>query len=464
MKRLAQLPAPLRAAALYALALAWTKGLSLLLLPVVTAHLEPADFARLELLSSAAEIAALLAGAGLVDTLYRFGAAPGREGAGMAARILGLAVLLAALGVILAVLFAPVGALLPLPAPPIEVTLLGAAVAMEAAIGVPLAWLRMQGRALAWSIVMVVRGTAQAGLAAALLWSGYGVAGVLAAGAVAAGFTAGLLILRQTRETGISFAPAVWPRLLAYGLPLTGGGLASFALGTADRWFLAGAVTPEALAHYALAAKIALVSALLTQPFELWWYPRRIALLEAENGHRQTARVVGMGGALVVLAAAATALGGPVLIHLATPPAYHAAAGYLPWLCAALALQSLGSLVNVGCYMGRTGTVPMLVNGVAAVVAVLGYLVLIPDQGVMGAIFATLLAQGVRLGLFLWFSQRRVRLDYRLWRIAALGGLGIAAVALPLPLGLLLLAASLPLGMAMGLLPAPRITPRLLHG
>ena len=62
MKRLTQLPAPLRAAALYALALAWTKGLSLLLLPLVTAHLEPADFARLELLSSAAEIAALLAG------------------------------------------------------------------------------------------------------------------------------------------------------------------------------------------------------------------------------------------------------------------------------------------------------------------------------------------------------------------------------------------------------------------
>lgn len=453
MKRLRQLPAPLRAAALYALALAWTKGLSLLLLPLVTAHLAPADFARLELLSSAAEVAALLAGAGLVDTLYRFGAAPGREGAVMAARVLGLAVLLAALGVVGAVLLAPAGALLPLPAPPIEVTLLGAAIAMEAAIGVPLAWLRMQGRALAWSVVMVVRGTAQAGLAAAFLWSGYGVAGVLAAGAVAAGFTAALLILRQSRETGISFAPAIWPRLLAYGLPLTGGGLAAFALGTADRWFLAGVVTPEALAHYALAAKIAMVSALLTQPFELWWYPRRIALLGAENGHRQTARVVGMGGTLIVLAAAGTALGGPMLIHLATPPAYHAAALYLPWLCAALALQSLGSLVNVGCYMGRTGTEPMLVNGAAAVVAVLAYLALIPVHGVMGAIFATLLAQGVRLGLFLWLSQRRIRLDYRLPRVAALSGLCIAAALLPLPLGLILLAVSLPLAMMLGLLP-----------
>lgn len=464
MKRLANLPAPLRAAALYALALAWTKGLSLLLLPLVTAHLAPADFARLELLSSAAEIAALLAGAGLVDTLYRFGAAPGREGAQMAARVLGLAVLLGAIGVMLAVVVAPAGAMLPLPAPPVEVMLLGAAVAMEAAIGVPLAWMRMQGRALDWSVVMVVRGTAQAGLAAAFLWSGYGVAGVLAAGAVAAGFTAALLILRQSRETGLAIEPGIWPRLLAYGLPLTGGGLASFALGTADRWFLAAEVTPEALAHYALAAKIAMVSALLTQPFELWWYPRRIALLEAEHGHRQTARVVGMGGALIVLAAAGTALGGPVLIQLATPPAYHAAALYLPWLCAALALQSLGSLFNVGCYMGRTGAQPMMVNGAAAVVAIFAYLLLIPSHGVMGAIYATLLAQGVRLGLFLWLSQRRVRLDYRLGRVTALGCLCILALALPLPLGLALLAACLPLAMLLGLLPAPRFAPRPSHG
>ena len=50
-------------------------------------------------------------------------------------------------------------------------------------------------------------------------------------------------------ETGLAFEPRIWPRLLAYGLPLTGGGLASFALGTADRWLLAGALTPEALAH-----------------------------------------------------------------------------------------------------------------------------------------------------------------------------------------------------------------------
>ncbi len=415
---------PLRAALVYALALGWTKGLSLLLLPLVTASLAPAAFARLELLASAAEIGALVVGAGLVDTLYRFGAP-------MAGRVLGLAVAIGGLGLVAAALLAPWGAALPLPSPPVEIMLLGAAVALEAAIGVPLAWMRMQGRALSWAVVTVVRGTAQAGLAAALLLAGHGVAGVLAAGAVAAGITALLLVTRQARETGLSLDPAGWKRLLAYGLPLTGGGLAAFCLGTADRWFLAGAVAPEALAHYALAAKLSLMAALLTQPFELWWYPRRILVLEGADGGTRTVRMVGVGAALVLLAAAGVALASPVLITLLTPPAYHGALAFLPWLCAAVALQSLGSLVNVGCYLGRTGTQPLLVNGVAAAVAVGLYVALIPGFGVAGAIGATLVAQTVRLVGFLWLSQRRVRLDYPLWRLALLTIVLAGCAALP---------------------------------
>jgi len=444
---------PLRAALLYALALGWAKGLSLLLLPLMTSSLAPAEFARLELLASAGEVGALLVGAGLVDTLYRFGAP-------MAGRVLGLGVAMGGLGLLAAVLLAPWGAALPLPSPPVEIMLLGAAVALEAAIGVPLAWMRMQGRALSWSMVTVVRGTAQAGLTAALLWAGFGVAGVLAAGAVAAGVTALLLVTHQARETALRFDPGAWKRLLAYGLPLTGGGLAAFGLGTADRWFLAGAVAPEALAHYALAAKLSLMAALLTQPFELWWYPRRITVLEGTDGAARTEHMVGIGAALVLLAAAGVALGGPVLITLLTPPAYHGALTYLPWLCAAVALQSLGSLVNVGCYIGRTGTQPMVVNLVAAAVAVLLYVALIPAFGVAGAIGATLVAQAVRLGGFLWLSQRRVRLGYPLGRLGLLAAALVGGALLPPWFGL----AALALGGALAMLLLGMGSRRAQHG
>jgi O-antigen/teichoic acid export membrane protein len=461
-RRLAALPPPLRAAAVYAVAIAWGKALSLAMLPLLTAHLTPAEFGRLELLASVAEVAALLIGAGLVDTLYRFGGAGPRAAAEVAG--LALALSLLALGVVLAGA-APLAEWLPGGQARGEVMLIGIAVAMGPLLGVTMAWMRMQGDALAYARWEMLRAGAQAALVAALLLAGLGVAGVLLGGAVVAVGAAALLALRQARRSGIVLAPAAWGRLLAYGVPLIGSGLAGFALGTADRWVLAGHVAPEQLGIYGLAAKIALVAAFLTQPFELWWYPQRLRVLAGADGAARTARIVGAGAALVVLAAAAAAIGGPLLIGVATPVAYHAAAPLVPWLAAIVALQALGSLVNVGCYAGRTGGLPLLANGLAAAVALAGYALLIPPHGLAGAVAATLVAQAARFALFLHLSQRRARVAYPLGRIALLA-VAAATAAAAIPAGLSVpeaaacgaVALALLLGAAVGLrlLPSPR--------
>ena len=325
-----QIPAALRSAGLYAGAMVWTKGLGLLLLPVVTALLPAAEYGRMELLGSVAEIAALVAGAGLVDTLYRFGSVAGAEGRRSAAQVAGLALVVSLAGLLLAALLSPLGALLPMPASSTEVMLLGITVALEAAIGVPLAWLRMQGRAAHYAALVVLRGTLHSALMALLLWQGFGVAGMLAAGAAASLLAALALLGGQARMTGVQVAPAAWKHLLAYGLPLTAGGLAAFLLGTADRWFLASHVDAVALGQYALAAKLGLVMAFLTQPFDLWFYPRRIALYGEANGPAEVARLSTAGAAVTLLAAALAALAGPVLIRWATPAEYHGASAYVP--------------------------------------------------------------------------------------------------------------------------------------
>jgi O-antigen/teichoic acid export membrane protein len=405
------------------------------MLPLLTAHLSPAEFGRLELLASVAELAALLLGAGLVETLFRFGA--GADPRRAAAEVTGLALVLSLCAlVLLPVVAARLALALPADAAAGEVMLLGVAVAMGPLIGVTLAWLRLADEPARFAGAEMLRGTAQAALVALLVLAGFGVAGVLAGGATVAVLAALLLLLRQARRTGIALAPAAWGRLLAYGVPLIGSGLAGFALGTADRWVLAAYVVPEALGHYALAAKIALVAAFLTQPFELWWYPRRQRVLAETDGAARSARIVGAGAACVLLAATAAAIAGPLLIVLATPPAYHAAIAFLPWLAAVVALQALGSLVNVGCYIGRTGTLPLLANGTAALVALTGYALLIPRFGVEGTLAATLLAQAVRFFLFLSLSQRRAPLPYPLARIALLAGAATLCVAAMPPPGL----------------------------
>jgi O-antigen/teichoic acid export membrane protein len=455
----------LRDTVFYSASLAWSKALSMLILPLFTAMLAPADFARLELLSSAAEIGAMFACAGLVDTAYRFAGGDDSAGRRAMSQILGLGTLIALAGIGLAFALASrLAALMPLPTTPSEMALLGVAVALEALIAVPLAWLRMRGRAGGYAVATALRTTLQAGLVASCVAVGWGVTGVLAGGAMAAVAAAGTLATRQAMETGIAVSPRSWGRLLAYGLPLIGSGLASFLLGTADRWVLAGTVSAASLGQYALAAKIAMIASVLTQPFELWWYPRRIALLQAPDGWSESARIAKAGVTLTVLAAAATAVAGPLLIRLLTPPAYHPAAAFVPWLAGIVALQSLGSLVNVGCYAGRTGAMPLAVNMTAAVVAVVGYGLLIPGHGVAGAIMATVLAQGVRFALFLILSQRRIRLPWQPRALLVPVAASIAAAALPQITGqglvgfvasVLLLATGTAAAVAGGALPLP---------
>ena len=325
MRRLTRLPSPL----IYAGAMAWTKGLAMLSVPLFTRTLLPEEFGRLELLSSAAEIGGLIAGAGLVDTLYRF--ASGADGRREAARVMGLALLIAVIGMALVVTGAPfVAPAMPLATSPLEIILLGTAVVLEGVIGVPLGWLRMHGHALGYGAMTAGRATLQVAIAAALVLGGFGVTGVLTAGAVAGLLLAGLLTAWQAHSTQVVLDRRDSLRLLAYGLPLVGGGLAAFILGTADRWLLAGAVSAAAIGVYGLAAKVASIVSLLAQPFELWWYPKRLAVLARPDGRANSSRVVMAGLAMLMLAGGAVSLAAPLLVRLLAPAAYAGAVAMVP--------------------------------------------------------------------------------------------------------------------------------------
>ena len=423
----------LRQTLCYAAGIAVAKGIGLAMIPFVTRMLPPADYARLELLASVADVGGVLLGMGIVDTLYRFTAATDTAASrrAIAAEITGLALLLAGLFLILGQILAPLLAgLLPGGLGVTDLRLLLISLALTATIELPLAWLRLNERAFAFLCLGAGKAIVQAGLSLGALAAGWGVTGVVAAGAAVDVALVILLITLQSRSTGLTIRLARFVDLLRYGGPLVLGGVAAFVLGSCDRWFLADTVPASDLAHYALAGKFALAAALLLQPFDLWWYPRRQMILTEPGGIARSARIVGTGLALTILAATTAAVVGPLAIRLLTPPAYHAATVWLPWLAAIAAMHAACSLVNVGCYIGRTGTLPMLVTAMAALVALVGYTLLVPTLGVAGAVYATLIAQTVRLALFYILGRQRAPIPYPLARLALLAVAAVGSVAL----------------------------------
>ncbi|MCU0818801.1 MAG: oligosaccharide flippase family protein [Beijerinckiaceae bacterium] len=421
--------ATLRPFLFYAASIALGKGLSLITLPVMARALDPAQFVRLDMAASLVEPVGLFAAFALGDTLFRHARGTPEDLRVALGRLLGLGLAVASLLVLLTQF-----ALLPLvqawPNMPGETALrlVLLAACLGGMIELPLAYMRLGGHAGLFLTVVAARSLMQAGLMVGLLLSGWGIDAVLIANASVDIAIVAVLLLTLPKGTRPALALGHFRPLLRYAGPILLGGFAMFALGACDRWFLAGKVAAQDLAHYALAAKLALALALLTQPFALWWYPRRLGVLAGPDGIARTMRFWMIGLALVGLGAVLVMLGARLLILGFMPEAYHGALRYLPALLAIAALNELSSLSNGVAYARADGWRVLTTNLSGASVALLFYLLLIPPFGVTGAIVATLLGQVVRLGLFLADRHGEARLPYPLLRAGLFASVCIGLV------------------------------------
>jgi O-antigen/teichoic acid export membrane protein len=414
-----------------------TKGLAFLVIPIATRYLGPADYGRLEVVASLLEFTGLVLGLGLADTLFRFAGSATQESLKerAAAEIVGTGLTLAiVLGIAIQLTLPAIREVLPVSVGVIALRFSLVAATLSGVIELPLAWMRFRRRPFRFATFVILSGVLQIVLMTVVLVRGGGVEGVLIGNATVNISLAGLLVILQIQETGIAFRRQAFVRAARYGMPLVGGGLAMFGLGACDRWFLAAHVEPTEIAHYALASKLGLAAALAMQPFGLWWYAQRIEVLKQEQGIERSSRMVGMGIAGLVIACSFVSLAAPIFVAAALPKSYEAAIHLIPFVVVIVALNELCSLTNVGCYCREHGVWVMAVNGAGAIVAIVGYIVLIPTHGVFGAIAATLLGQSVRLVLFQIVGNSVVKLRYPLAKLSIILLLALIAVQFaPLP-------------------------------
>lgn len=412
------------AAGYYMASIVLTKGFSLLTIPLMTNFVSPADYGHLDVVVSFMEFLGLIFAMGLADTLFRFASNQKNEAeqSKIAAEIIGTGIILAVLLGITVQLFVP----LFLASLPIEFSQ-GAiragflAATLSGLIALPLAWIRLKNQPFLFFIFTAIRGFLLALSTVSVAWAGYDIETILYTNAAVDILIATIILGSMIRNTGISFRLPAFKRTFNYGLPLVGGSLAMFALGALDRWFLVGTVSNISLAHYAVATKLALAAPLLMQPFNLWWFAQRYEIIAQPQGRERVASIISVGFVILLLSAAIISLAAPLFIHITMPAEYMKAVVYLPWLVAITVLNESNSLFNLGVYRKNHGYMIMTINSVAAIVALVGYLITIPTHGIAGAIGATLVAQSVRLCLFLILGHKEIAIPYALGRISAIG-------------------------------------------
>jgi O-antigen/teichoic acid export membrane protein len=305
-----------------------------------------------------------------------------------------------------------------------EVHLVLSMLALEGCISIPLAWLRMQNRALIFFFAATGRALVQAILVVVLLSAGRDVAGVLEAGLIAALVQALLLGWLHIRAVGFRLGVGTTLRVLGYSLPIVASGLVAFGLNGADRLILAKQASLTDVALFSVAAKFALGTVLLLQPYGMWWTARRFGVLNGPDGKSSVAYYASLGSAMALMIAVTVGLLAPLLINLLLPASYLMAAKYTVALVLIMALKEMTELLNLGCFTGKTTITQFLINSLAAAGGILGMLLFIPLSGVWGIIYALLAAHTLRLVLFFYASQRFLPLPYRTGALVTLTALG----------------------------------------
>lgn len=412
MKSVATLP---RQMLFYGLGIVLMKGVSLVMLPIITRYLPPSDYGLLDVLLTWMNVLGIVLGFGMAEVLYRY--CPDANSAQQVYRyLLKLHLLLVApLLVATCVAIFILSAWLPDRLTP--QLLLTAIIASGAATlaTLPLCWLRMQDQAEWFFYCTAGKALLQAGLCWVFLDNGFSIAGVLYASVISQLILLLMLWHKQpavdTSSTSVNFAKP-WRLYLNYGFPLVLSGLCLFLVCGAERWIVAAVLSTHDVALYAVASQFAMMVAVSIEPFTLWWYPNRLKMLHQANGLQRVACSAGLGCILSVASALVIGNVGPLVIAFLLPESYGAAAQLLPTLCLAMALKQCSHLLNTGCYTGNSTRAVGHINAALASIAPVFYVIGCWLGQLDGLLVALVMIYSLRLFWFLHVSQRMLLLPY----------------------------------------------------
>ena len=187
-----------------------------------------------------------------------------------------------------------------------------------------------------------------------------------------------------------------------------------------DRWVMASFVGVEELAIYAVSGKFALILGLLLQPYALWWFPNRVAMLQQSGGHKVCAERALVGVNLAIVLGCLMILTVPGFIDLILPSSYQYAGTIVVALLAIGVIKSAGDYLNLGCFSGDSSQSQMWIQGGCAALAAIGYFVVTPIYEVWGVVMVLCGTYAVRLLLLYIVSQKMEYLpyDHRKWMAA----------------------------------------------
>lgn len=427
-----------RHVATYSIGIIVGKLASILLLPIYTHFLTPADYAVLELLEVTSSVINTLTALHLSDAFFFFYSKESEErgqrsvlmtaftGAIAAGTAVGIAGYFASGQISVLVLGSPVYKI------GFQIVALYALLGFVQELG--FAYLRARNRSTTFLVLQIGRLFLQIGITVTLLniyKGGYlcvTVGSAITSGVMALGFFAEAL----WRHRGPVRLPLL-KSMFRYAFPLGLSGGAMLFLHFGDRFFLERAVPLSQLGLYSLAYKISMCVGYAQLAFVTYWKAQMFSVFREEAGSQVYVRLFTyymlLLTAVGVCIAAASA---PALVILTTQ-AFHPAVVFIPLLTAAYVIRGAGDYLRTPLLVENRPGLNARVMIWTAVICLSLYALLIPRFRLWGACAATLGAFVCMTGLSYREAQHLRRFSFEAGRLAKLtlaGGISLALMGL----------------------------------
>lgn len=424
-----------RHSAIYGFSIVLGKAIGFLLIPLYTHYILPTDYGTLELLDLSVDVIGMFVGLGIVSAVARFYSASQDENGKKK-------VVSTALIALIVLVFTVIFLLFQFVADNIAELVLGnihltryvqislCTFAFNAILEIPLIYLRIQERSIAFGVIALSR------LALSLTLNvyfivvlGLGIVGILYSGLIVSCLFSLLLMGWCVKDVGIRFDGKLAWSMILFGAPLILNSVGMFIVHFGDRFLLKASASLATVGVYSLAYKIGmgLITYVISQPFLLIWSVRCYELVNEEGGLEKYGKIFSIYTLLLLSMWLTLTAFSSELVYFMAPVEYREACLMIPIISLGYVLRSVSEFFRTSFLIAYKTSLAGWITVAVAVYCLVNYFVLIPKYQAIGAALATLSTFMFMVSLNGYFAFKVLPVNYRLTRFLLSLGVFIPA-------------------------------------
>ncbi len=228
---------------------------------------------------------------------------------------------------------------------------------------------------------------------------------------------------RALRQSGVGFDIKLLREMARFGAPFVLGSVFLFVLDNVDRYFLLEYKGAAVVGVYGVGYRLSrMAEAIVAVPFASVWGANMIRTATGPDGPKLVGRAITYLAFLYLSAGLALSLFASDFVRLFAGAKYLGAERIVPIIVLAYSFWCLSGVADTGMYVERKTHLKPLIFASAAAICILLYRYLIPPYGAVGAAVATVISFFVFVVLTFFVSHKYFRVPYEYSRLAKLYG------------------------------------------